>query len=158
MWKCPFFPPSFVGLFPWHSSIQCFVQSLFKDSQNWVLSVSHSKPTRLFKWRSPPPLSPGHPGLWRDSVAISWVLSCLQGRGKKTVNTKHFMAKTVENVPDRVQCLRVNSIFPQANRTLSKGSTELHFFPQPCTFQHNVNHDLHRCYLIGQLRSGVVNQ
>lgn len=36
--KMSFFSPSFVGLFPWHSSIQCFVQSLFKDSQNWVFS------------------------------------------------------------------------------------------------------------------------
>lgn len=72
---------SFVGLSPWHSSIQCFVQSLFKDSQNWVFS-------HLFKWKSPPPPFPGLPGPWRDS--ISWALSCLQGRGGKkgsTLNT-----------------------------------------------------------------------
>lgn len=41
MRKCPlFFSSSFVGLSPWHSSIQCFVQSLFKDSQNWVFLTS----------------------------------------------------------------------------------------------------------------------
>lgn len=57
-----FFSSSFVGLSPWHSSIQCFVQSLFKDSQNWVFS-------HLFKWKFPPPPFPGLPGPWRDSIS-----------------------------------------------------------------------------------------
>lgn len=84
----------------------------------------------------------------------------LSTRSGKEDGHKHFMTKIVENVPVRVQWLRVKSIFPQAHRILSKGLTELHFFPQPCTFlqAHNVNHDLHRCLLIGQLRSSVVNQ
>lgn len=54
------------------------------------------------------------------------VLSTREG---KENGHKHFKTKLVENVPDRVQRLRVNSIFPQAHRKLSKGSTELHFFP-----------------------------
>lgn len=54
------------------------------------------------------------------------VLSTGEG-GKKRVNTKHFMTKTVENVLNTVQWLKVNSIFPQAHRILSMDLTDLHF-------------------------------
>lgn len=121
---------SFVGLLPWHSSIQCFVQSLFKDSPNWVYSVSHSKPTHLFKWRSPLPPSPGHPDLWRDSAAISWVLSCLHGRGKKPVNTKHFMAKTVKKCPCWGSVTKGQQCFSTGTQnTLQELSRAAFFFP-----------------------------
>lgn len=89
---------SCAGLSPRHSSIQCSIHSLFTDSQNCFCPfLIPNPPSRFFKWRSPPPLTPAPPGLGRGLIATSSALSSLEGWGEKMgVNTyiKCLKAKT----------------------------------------------------------------
>lgn len=79
--KMSFFPPHSLASFRDIPPFNVLFSLYSKILRIGFSPASHSKPIRLFKWRSLPPPSPGHPGLWRDSAAISWVLSYLHQRG-----------------------------------------------------------------------------
>lgn len=144
--KCPFFSPHSLASFrdiPPFNVLSSLYSKILRIGFSHISSNEDFHRLRLQVFQAP--------------EGIQFPGRCLvYGGGRKMVNT--LWLKQWKMSPIRFSDIRIMAFFHR--HTQHSPWTQTFFSPNPCTFHqaHTVNHDLHRCYPIGQLRSSVVNQ